>query len=158
MSSDDRIAYEALDTAPGPPGPGAYDPERDPEVLALRKRVAEVEAQAQEKGERLKRDHELALAKGQDPEQIEARKRVVQIFFEQHLPDEPPEVVAAFLQKVDCTQPVVSMNARGIDVQNPKARGFLGFGRKPAYVVSKKYVPAHDHDPIHALEYYPVQA
>ena len=136
----------------------AYDPDTDPEIIALRKRVVEVEAEAAALGERLKKDHALALAKGQTPEQIEARKRVVKVFFEQHLPEEKPEGVEAFLARVDLKEPLVSMNARGIDPQNPKSRGLLGMGRKPAYVLSKQFAPKSESDPVYALEYYPVKA
>jgi hypothetical protein len=156
MTQHASIPAESADS--GPAAAGGYDPERDPEILALRKRAAQAEIDAAAKSEPLKKDHELALVKGQSPEQIEARKRVVRLFFELHLPDETPDAVEAFLQRVDCTQPLVSMNARGIDVQNPKARGFLGLGRKPAYLLSKRYAPAQDTDPLHALEYYPAQA
>ena len=134
----------------------AYDPNTDEELIAAKKRFAEAEAEARAKGEQLQKDHSLALAKGQTPEQVEARKRVVKVFFEQHLPAEKPDAVEAFLQSVDCTQPLVSMNARGVDVQNPRGKGLLGLGRKPAYVLSKQFPPHSETDPIYALEYYPV--
>jgi len=134
----------------------AYDPNTDEELIAAKKRFGEAEAEARAKADGLQKDHSLGLAKGQSPEQVEARKRVVKVFFEQHLPEETPEAVEAFLQTVDSTQPVVSMNARGIDVQNPRGKGLMGFGRKPAYLLSKQFLPHTETDPIYALEYYPV--
>jgi hypothetical protein len=135
----------------------AYDPNTDPQIIAARKRVVECEAEARAKGAQLQQDHKLALAKGQTPEQIVARKRVVNVFWEQHLPHEKPEALQAFTARVDFTQPLVSMNARGIDVNDPKAKGFLGLGRKPAYLLSRQFPPHTDADPIYALEYFPVK-
>ena len=135
----------------------AYDPDKDPAVIAGRKRAAECEAEARALADRLQKDHALALAKGSSPEQIEARKRVVKVFCEQHLPHEKPDVLQSFYSRVDHTQPLVSMNARGIDVQNPKSRGFLGIGRKPAYLLSQQFPSRTDTDPIYALEYFPLK-
>ena len=134
------------------------DPKTDPEIIAAHQRVAECEAQARAKGEQLQQDHKLALAKGQTPEQIEARKRVVNVFWEQHLPHEKPDALQAFSGRVDYTQPLVSMNARGLDVQNPKGKGLLGLGRKPAYLLSQQFPPHTDADPIYALEYFPLKS
>jgi hypothetical protein len=136
----------------------AYDPNTDPEVIAAHQRVAESEALARAKAEQLQQDHKLALAKGQTPAQIEARQRVVNAFCQQHLPQEKPEALQALMARVDCTQPLVSMNARGIDVQNPKAKGLLGLGRKPAYLLSQQFPPQTDADPIYALEYIPLKS
>jgi len=135
-----------------------YDPNTDPAIIAARKRVIECEAEARALGEQLQQDHKLALAKGQSPEQIEARKRVVKVFCEQHLPHEKPDVLQAFAARVDYTQPLVSMNARGIDVQNPKGKGMLGLGRKPAYLLSQQFPPHTAADPIYALEYFPLKS
>ena len=135
-----------------------YDPNTDPAIIAARKRVVECEAQARAKGEQLQQDHKLALAKGQSPAQIEARKRVVNVFWEQHLPHEKPEALQALTARVDFTQPLVSMNARGLDVNDPKAKGFLGLGRKPAYLLSRQFPPKTDADPIYALEYFPLKS
>lgn len=135
----------------------AYDPDTDPEVIAGRKRVIECEAEARALSDQLQKDHALALAKGSSPEQIEARHRVVKVFCEQHLPHEKPETLQALYSRVDYTQPLVSMNARGIDVVNPKARGLLGMGRKPAYLLSQQFPSASDTAPVYALEYFPVQ-
>jgi hypothetical protein len=136
----------------------AYDPDTDPEIIAARKRAAECEAEGYAKAAQLQQDHQLALSKGQTPEQIEARKRVVNVFWEQHLPQEKPEVLQSFMARVDYTQPLVSMNARGIDVQNPKGKGLLGLGRKPAYLLSLQFPPHTDTDPIYALEYIPLKS
>src|SRR5512140_3112455 len=99
------------------------------------------EAQARAIADALQKDHALALAKGHSPEQIEARKRVYKIFCEQHLPNEKPENIQALAPQIDYTQPVVCMNARGLDVNNPKSKGMLGLGRKPAYLLSQQFPP-----------------
>jgi hypothetical protein len=133
-----------------------YDPNTDPEVMAARKRVAEAETAAKVKADQLLQDHDLGRAKGQSPEQIAARKRVVEVFLEQHLPEEPAEALATLKAGVDYTQPLVSTNARGIDIAKPKGKGFLGMGRKPAYLLSKRFAPRGESDPMYALEYFPV--
>jgi hypothetical protein len=131
------------------------DPHTNPEVIAGRKRAAECEAEGQASAAQLQKDHALGLAKGPSPEQVEARKRVFKVFCEQHLPGEKPENIQALAAQIDYTQPMVSMNARGIDVNNPQAKGLLGMGRKPAYVISQQFPARSDADPIFALEYYP---
>jgi hypothetical protein len=133
-------------------------PNANPEVMAGRKRAAECEAEGHALAAPLQKDHALALAKGQSAEQIEARKRVYKVFCAQHLPKEKPEDVQALAARVDYTQPMVSMNARGIDVNNPKSKGLLGLGRKPAYLVSQQFPPHADTDPIYALEYFPLKS
>ena len=135
----------------------AYDPKTDPQILAARQRASECEAQARAQAAKLQQDHKLALSKGQSPAQIEARQRVVNVFWEQHLPHKKPDALQAFAARVDLTQPLVSMNARGLDVNNPKAKGLLGLGRKPAYLLSPQFPPKSDTDPIYALEYFPLK-
>jgi hypothetical protein len=116
------------------------------------------ETQARAIADALQKDHALALAKGHSPEQIEARKRVYKTFSEQHLPQEKPENIQALAAAIDYTQPLVSMNARGIDVNNPKSKGMLGLGRKPAYLLSQQFPPKTDADPLYALEYFPLKS
>jgi hypothetical protein len=113
------------------------------------------EIQARATADACLKDHDLARAKGQSPEQIQARHRVLKVFCEQHLPSESPETFAA---RVDFSQPLLSTNARGIDLNNPKSKGFLGLGRKPAYLLSQRFPPKTDTDPLYALEYFPLKS
>jgi hypothetical protein len=103
------------------------------------------------------KDDSLARAKGDTPEQVEARTRVAQLFCQIHLPDDTPDARAARLAAIDYACPVSSTNARGIDVNNTRGTGFLGFGRKKSYILSAKYPPQKDEDPIYALEFTPVK-
>jgi len=119
-------------------------------------KVAKAEADARAKADAYMKDDALARTKGSSPEQVEARKRVARLFCEIHLPDEKPAERNVRLAGVDYTQPLFPTNARGIDVNAPKG-GFLGLGRKPAYIVSAKLPPKTPDDPVYALEYYPVK-
>jgi hypothetical protein len=116
------------------------------------------ETQARATADSLQKDHALALAKGHSPEQIEARNRVYKTFCDQHLPNEKPENMQALAVQIDYTAPMVSMNARGIDVNNPKSKGLLHLGRKPAYLLSRQFPPKTDADPLYALEYFPLKS
>lgn len=101
-------------------------------------------------------DDTLARNKGNAPEQVEARKRVARLFCELHLPEEAVPARDARLAGIDYALPVATTNARGIDVNNPKA-GFLGMGRKPTYILSAKYPPKTDQDPLYALSCFPLK-
>jgi hypothetical protein len=117
--------------------------------------AAEGAAQAQADG--WAKDDALARGKGAAPEQVEARRRVARMFCEIHLAEEKAEDRGARLAGVDYGMPVATVNGRGVDVGNPKGKGFLGMGRKPAYWVSERFAPKGAEDPIYALEYYPVK-
>ncbi|HUO10732.1 MAG TPA: hypothetical protein VM008_20695 [Phycisphaerae bacterium] len=119
-------------------------------------KVAKAEADARAKADAWMKDDNLARAKGSSPEQVEARKRVARLFCEIHLPDEKPDQIGARLTQFDYTQTVTTTNGRLKNLEDPKA-GFLGFGRKPAYIVSARCPPKTDTDPIYALEYFPVK-
>ena len=93
----------------------------------------------------------LARAKGKTPEQIEARRAVVDIFCRMHLPDAPPTL----RDGVDYEQPVAGVNGRTASLENPKGGGLFGLGAKPSYLVSKTVPPKSDEDPIYALQYFP---
>ena len=129
----------------------------DAVMAAHKKNFALAQTEAKAKADAWTKDDALARAKGNTPEQIEARKRVAKLFCEIHLPDEKPADRDARLAKIDYTQPLFPNNARGIDVNAPKGTGFLGMGRKPSYLVSVKYPPQKPEDPIYALEYYAVK-
>ncbi len=116
------------------------------------------ENQARATADALQKDHLLGMAKGHSPDQIAARKRVYKTFCDQHLPNEKPENIQALAARIDYTQPMLSTNARGIDVNNPKSKGLLGLGRKPAYLLSQQFPPKSDSDPIYALEYFPLKS
>ena len=109
-----------------------------------------------EKADAMIQDDSLARSKGNGPEQIEARRRVALLFCKCHLPKETPELQANRLAMIDYTSPVISTNAKGIDINNPK-RGFLGMGRKPAYFISEAIPPKKPEDPVYALEYFPLK-
>ena len=96
-------------------------------------------------------DDNLARAKGHSPEQVEARQRVARLFARMHLKDQAP------LAAIDFTQPLTSLNAQKIDVANPKSKGFLGLGNKPAYLVTQNFPPKKPDDPLYALEYFPLR-
>ena len=98
-------------------------------------------------------DDNLARAKGHSPEQVQARQRVAKIFAEMHL---PADAHAAGLSAIDYAMPLNTVNGRKVDVNNPKS-GFLGLGRRPAYLVSTRFAPKKPEDPIYALEYCPLK-
>jgi len=118
---------------------------------------AKAATDAQAKADGWMKDDTLARTKGSLPEQVEARKRVARLFCQIHLPDEKPPERDARLAVIDYTQPLFPNNARGIDINAPKSTGFLGMGRKPAYIVSVKFPPRKPDDPVYALEYFPVK-
>jgi hypothetical protein len=132
----------------------SYDPDKDPEVIALRQQAKDAEAAAQARADGLMKDDALARAKGKTPEQIEARKRVAAVFCELHLSQQKPEEIQALLAAMDYDMTVSTTNGRNVDLENPKGSGFLGLGRKPVYLQSKAYPPADDQHPIYALEYF----
>ncbi len=99
-------------------------------------------------------DDNLARAKGNSPEHIEARRRVAKMFAEMHLPADAHE---GRLSTIDYTMPLNAVNGRKVDVNNPKNGGFLGLGRRLAYLVSARFVPKKPEDPIYALEYSPLK-
>jgi hypothetical protein len=114
-------------------------------------------ATAQTQADAWMRDSALAQAKGSTPDHIAARQRVARLFCEIHLPADAPDARAAHLASIDDSAPVANINGRTVDLQNPKAKGFLGLGRKPAYIVSERFPPQKPEDPIYALEYFPVK-
>lgn len=134
-----------------------YNPEHDPIVIEARKTVAAAETAARAKADRFMKDDQLSRSKGKTPEHIEARKRVAALFCELHLAHETPEAVKSHLDAIDYTMPLGPTNARGIDLEHPKGAGFLGMGRKPAYLASKEFAPKSENEPIYALEYYPLK-
>jgi hypothetical protein len=111
-------------------------------------------AEAAKQAEVWAKDDALARGKGASAEQVEARRRVARLFCEIHFAG---EAAAARLELVDFVMPVATVNGRGVDVENPKGKGILGMGRKPAYWVSERFPPKVAEDPIYALEYYPVR-
>src|SRR5450759_439410 len=62
------------------------------------------------------KDDTLAQSKGDSPEHRQARQRVARLFCELHLPDDAPADRDARLAAIDYACPVVSTNARGVDV------------------------------------------
>ena len=118
---------------------------------------AKAQADARAKADAWMKDDNLARAKGSTPEQIDARKRVAKLFCDMHLPTEKPPQIDARLAQIDYTQTVTTTNGRQKKLDDPKGTGFLGFGRKPAYLVSTQCPPKTDADPIYALEYFPLK-
>ena len=104
------------------------------------------------------KDDALARAKGSTPDQVAARQRVARLFCDIHFASESPELRAGRVALIDFSLPVATINGRAVDPQNPKSKGFLGMGRKPAYFFSAAFVPQKPEDPIYALEYFPVKA
>jgi hypothetical protein len=135
-----------------------YNPDTDPEVLALRQRVKDCEAAAHVQAEQYKKDDTLARTKGKTPEQIEARKRVAALYLELHYPQVKPDEIQNVLAVIDYEMTVSTTNGRYVDLEKPKGTGFMGFGRKPQYLVSKAYPPKEEKDPIYALEYFVVES
>jgi hypothetical protein len=101
------------------------------------------------------KDDALAREKGSTPSHIEARKRVASLFCSTHFPKDAPAVREGRLALIDFTQPLFAVNGRTIDPN--KSAGFLGMGRKPAYLVSEAYPPKKPDDPIYALQYVPLK-
>jgi hypothetical protein len=130
---------------------------QDSQVYRHQQAVADASAAAQATADARAADDALARSKGATPEHAAARQRVAALFCDTHLPAEPAAARAARLAKIDYASPVVTTNARGVDVSNPRAKGFLGIGRKPAYLLSEKYPPKGPDDPIYALEYLPAK-
>ena len=118
-----------------------------------RAKVAKAEADAQAKAEAMKKDDTLARSKGSAPEQVEARKRVAKLFCEIHFPNDKPEQVEARLAAFDYTQTVTTANGRSKKLEEPRG-GFLGLGRKPSYLVSERFPPKTESDPLYVLEYF----
>ena len=102
-------------------------------------------------------DDALARAKGSTPEQVAARQRMAKLFCGMHFSRESEELRGQRLALIDYTAPITSVNGRSVDLQNPKSKGFMGMGRKPAYFISATFPPQKPEDPIYALEYYPVK-
>jgi len=115
-------------------------------------------AAAQAKSDVWLKDDALARAKGAAAPQLAARQRVARLFCDIHLAAETEDARAAHLACIDYAAPVATVNARNIDVQNPRAKGLLGLGRKPAYLVSARFPPQKPEDPIYALEYFPIKS
>jgi hypothetical protein len=113
--------------------------------------------EAAKQAEAWAQDDALARGKGSSPEQVAARQRVTKLFCAIHFAGEAAEATASRLAAVDYQAPVTTINGRTVDVQNPKAKGFLGLGRKPGYWVSEKYPPKGAEEPIYAIEYFPVK-
>lgn len=133
-----------------------YNPDTDPEVIALREQVRRAEAEAQAQADRFTKDDQLARTRGETPEQVEARKRVAALYCELHFPQEPPADIGKILAAIDYQMTVTTLDGRSVDMENPKGIGFLGFGRKPTYLLSKAH-PPRDQQPIYALEYFAVE-
>lgn len=114
--------------------------------------IEQASAQARKQADAYAADDGLARSKGATPEQVAARQRVVKLFCGIHFVNEPVEVA-----QVDYAEPVRTINGQGQDLQNPKSRGFMGLGRKPAYLVSAKFPPKKPEEPIYALEYFPLK-
>ena len=121
-----------------------------------RAKVAKAEADARAKADAWMKDDNLARAKGSSPEQIEARKRVAKLFCEMHFPNITPEQIETRVAPIDYTQTVTTTNGRLKKLDDPKG-GFLGLGRKPAYLVSERCPPKTESDPIYVLEYFPLK-
>jgi hypothetical protein len=134
-----------------------YNPDTDPEVIALREQVKRAEVEAQAKADQFMKDDQLARTKGDSPEQVEARKRVAALYLEMHYPQESGAEIEKILSVIDYQMTVSTTNGRFVDMENPKGIGFLGFGRKPCYLVSKAYPPHDEQQPIYALEYFAVE-
>lgn len=113
-------------------------------------------AEAAKQAELWAKDDALARAKGSGAEQVAARQRVAKLFCGIHFSTETADVMANRLAAIDYSAPLRAVNGRTIDVQNPRAKGFLGLGRTPAYFVSARFPPQKADDPIYALEYFPV--
>ena len=118
--------------------------------------MQEVSAKARADADAWKKDDALARARGSSAEQIAARQRVVKMFCEIHFPKDTPEIREGKLAQVDYTVPTTTLNGRNVDLDNPKSKGFLGIGRKPAYFVSEAIPPQKPEEPIYVLEYFPV--
>jgi hypothetical protein len=100
-----------------------------------------------------RRAYELGAAKGGSPDHTAARRTIIMDFLGFHVPKTAANP-QPFLATVDFAQPVRIVNGRALDIDNPKATGFLGLGRKPAYLRSEKMLPQKDDDPLYALEYF----
>jgi hypothetical protein len=99
------------------------------------------------------RTYELAMAKGNSAEHTAARRTVIMDFISVHNP-KTAENPQPFLVTVDFASPVRVVNGRDIDMDHPKATGFFGMGRKPAYLRSENMPPKTPEDPVYALEYF----
>ena len=119
--------------------------------------IASHSAAAKAQADAWARDADLASSKENAPASIEARKRVAKQFSDIHLQSDSPAERAAGLNRVDYAMPVTNVNARTVDISKPKKNGLFGFGRAPAYLVSKHLPPTKPDDPIYALEYYPLK-
>jgi hypothetical protein len=115
-------------------------------------------ANAAKQAELWAKDDALARAKGAGVDQIEARRRVAKLFCDIHFPADSAEVVANRLAFIDYSAPVITINGRAVNLENAKAKGLFGLGRKPAYLVSSRFPPQKPEDPIYVLEYFPVKA
>jgi hypothetical protein len=120
-----------------------------------RTRAAKAVADEKARSAAVLREYELATAKGSSPDQVLARQHVAATFVDLHFPAETPSIRQARLAPIDYTQPLAVQNGRVVDIRNPKSSGFLGFGRKPAYLVSAAFTPNKPEDPIYVLEYFP---
>lgn len=132
----------------------------DAEKLAAegRDRVAKAEAAAKAKVDAWAKDDALAASKGKTPQQMEARRRVMELFCQLHLPKETPDTIQTILDSVDYTFPVTTTNGRLVDMENPKGTGMFGMGRKPSYLVSKAFPPQNPEAPIYVVEYFAATA
>ena len=120
--------------------------------------MASISAAAKAQADTWARNADLARSKENTPDSVEARKRVAKQFSDIHLQSDSPADRAASLARIDYAMPVTNVNARNIDINKPKKNGIFGFGRAPAYLISKHLPPTKPDDPIYALEYYPVKS
>jgi hypothetical protein len=127
-------------------------------LKAWQEKYAKACADSQAKADAWLKQDLVARSKGSSPEQIEARKGVARLFCEMHFPADTPAARDARLAQIDYTQPLSPANGRTVDTGNPKASGFLGMGRKPAYLVSAQFLPKKPEDPIYALQYIPLKS
>lgn len=145
-----KLPVSAIPKAPATP---AVPPPPSPQALAAQAAMAS----AQPKSDAAQQDYKLAVNKGSSPDHIDARRRVARTFCEIHFPKETPADLQHRLDAIDYSQTLAVVNARGIDVDNPKRTGFLGIGGKLAYYVGAAIPPKQPGDPIYALEYHPLK-
>jgi hypothetical protein len=125
-------------------------------AAAGRERLAKAEAAAKAKVDAWAKDDALAASKGKTQPQMEARRRVMELFCQLHLPRETPDAIRAILDSVDYAFPVTTTNGRVVNMENPKGAGLFGMGRKPSYLMSKAFPPQNPEAPIYVVEYFAV--
>ncbi len=144
-----------------PANPDAAPPLQTPHMqttLAHQQHVAKCSEAATAGAEKFQKDDALARAKGNAFEQVEARQRVARLFCELHLPDDAPAQRDARLAAIDYQMPLAAINARGKDLSAPRSGRLFNFGRKPSYLVSTRFPPKTDAEPLYTLEYFAPKA